>query len=426
MPRLLSLRHSVALGILAFSACTSSEKGAEHSLTRTDSLGVAIVTSIVPVGDLGPVLSLSSEPRLRIGVEDGAEELLFNEIASVARLEDGRIAIANGTPPAIRLFAMSGEFLGRLGRSGRGPGEFQDLRRLLAGRGDTLLAVNSRFPNFQLMRFSGRTGYVDMLALSRDSVATALDTLRGEVGPREFLRNGSVVIRVSEARETDARWRPAGELYRPRAHLVWLNAGYTRSHVLGTFGEIQQMALDVDGERWPLVPPNARWQHSAVDGRGTRFCLAPNDGPEVHCVDEDGAHLVIRWRQEEVATTEEDIEKRWGPLRQAAERSELPLTSQQVERMIDQAIIPPTKPPVSFVVVDAERRVMVGGPDLQAEIDGWRRVRVFSATGELLGVADLPPVTVHDLGTDYLLGVSRNDDDVEFVVAYEVSQAAPR
>jgi len=108
-------------------------------------------------------------------------------------------------------------------------------------------------------------------------------------------------------------------------------------------------------------------------------------------------------------------------LRLAAEQSKLPLTSQQVERMIAQAIIPATKPPVSFVVVDAERRVLVGGPDLQAEADGWQRVRVFSATGELLGIADLPPVTVHDLGPDYLLGVLRNEDGIEFVVSYDVS-----
>ena len=71
------------------------------------------------------------------------------------------------------------------------------------------------------------------------------------------------------------------------------------------------------------------------------------------------------------------------------------------------------------VAVADDGRVLVSGPDLRSP-PGRQRMRVFSPEGELLGVADLPPVAIHELGENHLLGVWRNDDGVEFVVLHDV------
>ena len=82
-------------------------------------------------------------------------------------------------------------------------------------------------------------------------------------------------------------------------------------------------------------------------------------------------------------------------------------------------IIPPTVPPIAFIFVDDNGGVLVGGPDLKGP-PGWNRLRVFSPKGELLGYADLPQIWTFDLGDDYLLGRSFNEDGVEFVVVHDV------
>jgi hypothetical protein len=206
-------------------------------------------------------------------------------------------------------------------------------------------------------------------------------------------------------------------LFRPMHTRFWISRDQARSRMIGTFGEIQQLMIDVGhGDPWPLVPPASRRRISHLGARGTRFCLAPNEGPEVHCIDQDGEHMIARWSQEDVATPDSVIELRWRQMRESAG----PLSPEDVERMIAAAIIPPTMPPVSALAVDTGGGFLVVGPDIQRSVSGRLRARVFASSGELLGLGDIPPIVVHELGADYLLGVSRNADGVEFVELYRV------
>ena len=408
-------------GMVLLTACPRPD-GDPGPVTRTDSTGVTIVTTNIPVADLAPVLTVSPEPRVRIGAVEGSPEEVLSNVRSITRLSDGRIVVGTSQPSELRVFDDSGRFAARYSRAGRGPGELQYLARVYATAGDTLHVMDN--PAFRLLRFTPDGRFIDMRSVSRDSVRPHLggQPIAGEA-IHEYLANGSVVVATSAGGEPRSR---TGELYRPLVTVAWISRDYRRSRTLGTMGQIQQMYVDMGGgRRQSSTPPNARRQVSAVGARGTRLCVSANESPEVHCVDESGAHLLLRWRQDDVPTSREDVAE-WRENLRAMGRAWAPFfTTQDIERMIEGTIVPPTKPPIGDVVVDASGRVLANGPDLLATNEHWRRYRVFSESGELTGVADLPPIEVHEIGEDWLLGVERDADGVQFVVLHDVKRGAP-
>ena len=89
----------------------------------------AIQDTVVVKADNPPVWGAA--PRLvqevRIGALQGEEEYTFGRVQDVAVAEDGTIWVADAQDHAIRRYSPDGHFLDRIGRSGRGPGEFSAL-----------------------------------------------------------------------------------------------------------------------------------------------------------------------------------------------------------------------------------------------------------------------------------------------------------
>ena len=404
-----------------FVACAEAERPRSAGFTQRDSAGVVISANSTPVTALKPVFTIDSAPRLRIGVEAGEEQLQFSEITGVARLEDGRIAVANGRPLEVRIFSPEGKFLRTVGSRGQGPGEFESLGAIAAGHGDTVFVVDDR--HTRILRYTVSGGFVGMTSMSRDSIQRRMAPMSWTEGMREPLLNGSVVLAAQPPTDgpLDGSQFPTGELFRRQRKAVWISADYSRSIVLGDIWGIQQMFIDVGGgRREAVIPQSSRWQQTIVGGRLTRLCTAGNEAPEALCIDQHGSHTIIRWAQDDVATTQQEIDEWREGMRADAQRTPRPGAAQNVERILAGIIIPPTKPPVYGLFIDSDSRVFVSSPDLTGP-PGWIRMRVFSADGELLGVADIPPMTrPFDLGRDHLVGSWRNDDEVEFVVVHNV------
>lgn len=80
---------------------------------------------------------------MRIGASDGADEHLFSIIAGGLIRPDTSLVLADRATHEVRRFAMDGTFLGRHGREGEGPGEYEYIRG--AGR-----CVASGFTIFDL------------------------------------------------------------------------------------------------------------------------------------------------------------------------------------------------------------------------------------------------------------------------------------
>ncbi len=77
---------------------------------------------------------------------------------------------------------------------------------------------------------------------------------------------------------------------------------------------------------------------------------------------------------------------------------------------------PATRPGYAQMVVDATGAVWLGPYRARSEAAAPNRWQVFSPDGEWLGTVTLPQrLRVHEVGTDYILGVHPDADDVEHV-----------
>ncbi len=102
------------------------------TFTVHDSAGVRIVESSKP--QLAPgTWTVSPEPVLEIGELEGDEHYLFQNIPKLGlylrggavRLAGGEIAVCDNGPLSVRIFDQDGRFVREFGRLGEGPGEFR-------------------------------------------------------------------------------------------------------------------------------------------------------------------------------------------------------------------------------------------------------------------------------------------------------------
>lgn len=129
--------------------CSSS--AARGALLAVAVLSLNVVSGLAqaPV----PRWEIASSPLLVIGTADGSSQTLFESIVGVRALPDGGIAVADGGLLNLRVFSASGEFLTQMGREGRGPGEFRDLRGFwLTSAGDLAVwdSENRRITTFSI------------------------------------------------------------------------------------------------------------------------------------------------------------------------------------------------------------------------------------------------------------------------------------
>lgn len=119
--------------------------------------------------------------EIRIGVEGGPEALSFGEIDRIAVGPLGEIFVYDILHDWVVKFDGAGSFVGRVGASGRGPGEFDGLwgldvdhegRVLLATTSDEILVFGPEGELVEQVRIQGRLYPADPLAVNADSTVT--------------------------------------------------------------------------------------------------------------------------------------------------------------------------------------------------------------------------------------------------------------
>lgn len=121
MPRLASCAHAalgVTLLVASVSACGGGASDANASAEWR----------------------LDPTPVLSVGDTEDSDTAVFSRITDVRLLPNGALAVADGGASAVLLFDSTGTPLGKVGRRGRGPGEFAG-QISLARRGDDAVAV---------------------------------------------------------------------------------------------------------------------------------------------------------------------------------------------------------------------------------------------------------------------------------------------
>ena len=398
------------LAAVLASGCGEAADAPAPTFTVTDSAGIRIVENARAQYAPGAGWTLSAEPVVRMGVVHGDPAYEFSGIVGLTRLSDGRIVVLDEQTKELRFYAGDGTFLERVGRAGQGPGEFTAPGRLQRLAGDTLQIAD--FPT--RIRYTSDGTLVEQIGIDWMPVKRHGDFYLECTGSPIFLDDlligcgESFPFRPEETERTGAARN--AKLY------VSVPRSFDRVDTLATIVGPLFAWNDEHGYlirlNWPPITS------FAFGGTPTHFAVSDGDAYDVRLLDLDGStRMIVRRLDGMRALTESE--------RAPPSVTPPPRSDRRFSRR------PPNLPLVSDLTpldsmsmliglfIDSENRVWghVSDPSLGA--GSWHDL--FDADGRYLGPVRFPErFRIFEIGTDYVLGVRRDELDVEFVELYRL------
>jgi hypothetical protein len=398
---------AVACATLAFvSACTASDGRYGAAVTVYDSAGIEIVENHAPSWAEGEGWTIDPVPLAEIGGAAGPDDDLFR-VTDVRRLSDGSIVAASSSPASLYRFHPDGSLAVVLGRQGDGPGEFRSID-LLPARGDTIIAWDQR--NARLTWFDPggdviETRRIDQAQFSRRSPFALLPDGRIlaagfdyperplEVGLRE-IPLGLDLIHPDGTRESiDVDWIEDEEL------IVYLDPR-----------PVQQLLF---------FPPGRTDLRFAA----ARLFASLTLRAEIEVREPSGAfRRLIRWDAPVRLVSEQAVDERAPSMGEAVRGRDFdPAHATDID-LDEIELIHDTLPAHGGIEVDVEGNIWVHELDLSEEdAASLTRFQVFDSDGRWLGLVNLPAGLAEiEFGADYLAGVWRDEDRVEYVRVFRI------
>jgi hypothetical protein len=383
------------------------EAGGGVPASVRDSAGVVIVENAYPDSAGVTWWQLDMKPLVDIGSAAAEEGAALFQVGDALRLADGRIVVSNGGSSDVRYYSADGGHLGTSGRRGSGPGEFQRPQRLVPLSGDSVLVADA---------FNGRLTVLDSAG------AFVRDFLLTETGP------GAVVVgRMSDGTFMATQSVTARGEFR---------SGFQRLPVifvrLSAVGAIQDTVVSVPGteatirmEGTPgkiesirsiqiVRPPYTK--QTLFAAAGDVLAVATQEAPEVRLFGLDGAlRRIIRTGTPMPAVTEAHLEA-WHERSRQSMPKELQAQARQRPEWPDAGKV---VPPFGAIEIDDAGNLWLADYDDRLSPPGeWS---IHDADGRLLARARVPATfrPMH-IGRDFLLGVERDELDVEHVRMYRL------
>jgi hypothetical protein len=410
---------AVALSLGHLACPSDARTGGDGGARSTrDSAGIEIVENHEPVWSAADAPRLGADPVLVIG-DRPEPDYVLSRVAGAARMSDGRIVVADGASLQLRFFDSAGGFIGAAGGRGSGPGEFRRLDMLGALPGDTIFALSLLS---EVTFFDPHGAFLRQVDGSRDRaglpdgpriVAAVLGDQSLALGPIPRPSPGPHPTRWVESlpmvlvpRDT-SRWVSLGNLPfmlltmddgMPRppwfapvaafaAHGTSLYAGYGGEYAIRVFA--------ADGTLTRII--RRRWTPTRV-------------------TDADIDEYVTEWSKRWVRGTGPDAERQKRDLRDDPYASEVPAYSQLLVDRTGRLWVREAH------LADAPAAGQLNTSPLVPSV--WS---VFDADGGWLGDVTMPARFMPtDVGRDYVLGIARDADGVETVVAYGYGAGANR
>lgn len=390
-------RQATVLLMLACAAgCagTSSEGGGP---TVADSAGVRIVTNLGPRWKADDAWRVDTVPVVAVGADEGDSLAMLQVVAGAMRTADGVLVVADRGSSQLKYYDRAGRLLQVVGRSGRGPGEFEYIAWLLPCGGDSAFVSDIGNRTVSVIAPPPRAGVVrTFTGRTSEATGTPFSTACSRQG--HLLTTGWGDLR--RALERDRPFRPEVPVDQSRADGTWRRA-------LGLFPGTEM--APVTGGASPRL--GGRWLRVAQGG-GLSW-VAPNDGRGLLAFDSLGAlALIVRGVGEESPLTADD--RQWLT-RLQLDSLPNPRQRAQVERELALHPFPDRLPAHFALLVDADDHVWVQGHPRIAEPEpAWE---VVSPQGSWLGSVRLPlGARPLEIGGDYVLAVRTAENGAEEVV----------
>jgi len=381
-----------------------------------DSAGVRIIENARAAWADGVGWQVTPEPRIDIGGDESDSTQQLFRVGSVFRLDDGRIVVTNRGTSDIRWYGAGGRLMARAGGAGGGPGLFGLLAWAAPLAGDSVLAYDAR--HHMMSVFDQRGTFVRAWPLQRaerfgvpplaplaDRTLVASSARPLDPGTRGHVRYSPLILLryvPSPTAVADASVLRQSALDDPvaltdtMAVLGWIGSEGFWVDVQGgivanfqiPFGRETRVAVGADrvfagdGDRFEIVVVRP--------GRGTTDIYRVDRASRVVSAgDVTRFHNAARQRQ-------------GGPFGEVYERA--------IGAMPRHASMP------AFGELRADRTGHLWVQRYSAapgEPNVWT---VLDPEGRLLGDVTLPQgLQVTDIGTDYVVGIWRDELDVEHV-----------
>lgn len=403
-------------------------------VVRTDPAGVVHVANSEPLWREERGWRVSPNPVLRIGRLEGPEPYLFGKVAGVTRLSDGGIVVVDEMTSELRAYSAEGAHEWTVGGPGDGPGEFRHPRGVRALPGDTIQVEDRlsrvRFTSAgellehrrvdwaglnRLGRFSWDCRLVSTFVADQLLLTPCTDSDKpSETGPWSY---GTEVVRVPWSLDS------ADTLGFFLQEATWA-FGYSR------------------GSTWMMLPFRTRGIFS-VGGSPARFVFARSDRYALHVYElqrRTSLRVVEKVpgrrppTQDEIALEMAGWEKWADQMKQLtgaagfnAVRRSLPLPdsvatvkSLLVDELggiwVEQGVNTTDVPEEWIQQLVDEGYLEAGWLERRSPDAHWD---VFREDGRYLGQITLPTrFTPHEIGEDYILGVTRDELNVEYITMY--------
>jgi hypothetical protein len=385
---------------------------AQEAVIR-DSAGITIVengeTGLWARGDRR---TMTDQPLVEIGSAGGDSGTALFRVTGAVRLSDGRIVIANGGTSELLFFSPTGKLLATAGGAGGGPGEFTSVMGasaiIVVARtpGDTLRAHDGA--GGKMLVFSPTGGFVRSVSLSESPNGERVHFASG-VG---WFDDGSfLATTTSFGDHPDAQPSPEGRLVRPRVALRRFGLDGTLADTIGLFPGDERYSsmranLDNTGSGTLQIAnspvPFARTLHAV--SRGNTLAVGVTDLMEVQIYRPEGTLLRI-------------VRGPGKPRRVDAAQREAWINAHRAREPA--APFPETMPAFDDLKLDAEGRLWVEAYLADGDPPGRSQWGVYDSGGRYLGGVTMPEgFQPLEIGADYVLGVLKDDVDVEHVRLY--------
>jgi hypothetical protein len=387
--------------------CTASDPERRHSeVVVTDSAGITIIDNgALPPPDEpdGPL-----SPSLRIGVVEGDAEYQLFRVMAVKRLSDGAVVVSNGGSREIRIYEPDGSHRATAGGGGQGPGEFRFPSGLVILPGDTIQVQDFLDRSY----FAPDGAFLRQETGNRQAVVDLAES-RGRFSEGgAWLADGTYFAPLLERGDPSPR---AGPPFRPAMTLARMTSDLGEAEILGDFGGIHQQFIEVGGPfgvtaTVPPFAPRTSWALGAGDGT---IVVGDNATPQVDRFHPDGSRSIVRWSAEVRPVMPRDVEA-WKDRQRSASWAQSRLS--ELERAWAVMEVPETRPHYGRIAAGSDGTLWV-----TAEPPGERTtVHVFGPDGRFRRTVRFPgDFSVHDSGAGWVLGVTRDEHEVEFVHMFE-------
>jgi hypothetical protein len=398
------LRSTLLTLLALLNACTGSSDGDQPASVHRDSLGVSIIESTGPSGHW----EVEPSPLLDLGLRV-SDPYVFGGIQALGRLSSGSIVVIDNASPFVRLFSFAGDFLGSTGISGDGPGEF---------RRPASVGI---LPNDSLAVYDAGSRRLTILTADLDLADTR--QISDEGGrPGYSLNQIGDTLFVENAAMSSGDLLPLGTgLHRPQRSI----------RLIGPSGEIHGALEGV-----PIGDVSLRdgrigsplfGKFTLLDGFEGQVVLGFAEAMEIERRTPSGRVTQIPRILDGVDRTVSDsdisreVERYLEVLGTSGDRS-LDATRQEMLRRPRMD----TKPAYSHLLVDTEGYVWLGeyasNPFLvpPSPPEAWH---VIAPDGLWATTLKLPPRFLpYWIDSEIVLGVARDQLDVETVVAYRLTR----